>query len=297
MAVAANNDLICDDCSQGDDEHLLVTILSTGRRTSYTVPSFPVITTMLCEVKYQLIGDSQIYDGYIRDCPGLVRLYPSLLKVCSNYSKAFTIKAEEFDRCLPVDGKTLYKGEHGEQVLVLWNWKWQDSAPRAPEDDNSDGKNSDVGCCSDSEGCEADTESDGDDFDSTLITHSVVFKCVGVTKDNHLQEILAMAAQKLKKQEQVDVRLRKEPNNPKDSRAIAFECKLISKWERIGYVVKEALDSVHHEMDMDHINSVQFAWVKFITHWSRSGPGWYCGIKITKQGEWPKEVVQCASTV
>ena len=95
-----------------------------------------------------------------------------------------------------------------------------------------------------------DTESDGDDFDSTLITHSVVFKCVGVTKDNHLQEISAMAAQKLKKQEQVDVRLRKEPNNPKDSRAIAFECKLISKWERIGYVVK-ALDSVHHEMDMD----------------------------------------------
>ena len=141
------------------------------------------------------------------------------------------------------------------------------------------------------------TESDGDDFDSTLIMHSVIFKCVGVTKDNHLQEILAMAAQKLKKQEQVDVRLRKEPNNPKDSRAIAFECKLTSKWERIGYVVKEALDSVHHEMDTDHINSVQFAWIKFITHWSRSGPGWYCGIKITKRGEWPKEVVQCASTV
>lgn len=146
------------------------------------------------------------HDGYIRDCPGLVRVYPSLLKVCSNYSKAFTVHAEEFDRCLPVAGKTLYKGEDGEQVLVLWNWKWQDSAPRAPEDDNSDGQNSDEGCCSDSEGGEADTECDGDDFDSTLITHSVIFKCVGVTKDNHLQEILAMAAQKLKKQEQVDVR-------------------------------------------------------------------------------------------
>jgi hypothetical protein len=297
MAVAANN-LVCDECSQDDDEHLLVTILSTGRRMSYTVPSFPVITTQLCEVKYQLVDDNQIYDGYIRDCPGLVRPYPSLLKVCSNYTKAFTVDAEEFDRCLPLAGKTLYKGEYGEQVLVFWNWKWQDSAPRAPEDDNSDGKDSDEGCCSDSEGGDdTDTESDGDAFDSTLITHSVIFKCIGATKDNQSQEVLAMVAQKLKKQEQVDVRLRKEPNNPKDSRAIAFDCKLTSKWERIGYVVTEALNSVHHEMDIDSINSVQFAWVKFITHWSRSGPGWYCGIKITKRGEWPKEVVQCGSTV
>ena len=87
MAVAADNDPVCDECSQSDDEHLLVTILNTGRRMSYTVPSFPVITTMLCEVKYQLVNvdhDKQIYDGYIRDCPGLIRPYPSLLKVCSN---------------------------------------------------------------------------------------------------------------------------------------------------------------------------------------------------------------------
>ena len=61
-------------------------------------------------------------------------------------------------------------------------------------------------------------------------------------------------------------------------------------------MVKEAFNSVHHEMDTDHINLVQFAWIKFITHWSRSGPGWYCGIKITKRGEWPKEIVQCEST-
>ena len=111
-------------------------------------------------------------------------------------------------------------------------------------------------CCSDSEGDSEDTDPDGDNFDSTPITHSVIFKCVGVTKDNHTQEVLAMAVQKLKKQEQVDVRLRKEPNNPKDSHAIAFDFKLITKWERIAYVVKECLDSVHHEMDTNHINSV-----------------------------------------
>ena len=302
MAVVAYDPDVCDECSEGDDEHLLVTILNIGRRTRYTVPSFPVFTTMLCEVRYQFVNlnhDKQIYDGYIRDCPGLaVRPYPSLLKVCSNYTKAFTIDAEEFDRCLPVAGKMLYNSGSGQdQVLVFWRWNWQDSAP--PEEDRSDsGEDSDEGCCSDSEGGEdTSTEDDDADFDSTLVTHSVIFKCVGVTKDTHSQEILAIAAQKLKKQEQITVCLRKEANNPKDSRAIAFDCKLTSKWERIGYVVREALDSVHHAMDTDHITSVQFAWIRFITHWSRSGPGWYCGIKITKRGEWPKEVVRCGSTV
>lgn len=45
------------------------------------------------------------------------------------------------------------------------------------------------------------------------------------------------------------------------------------------------------------IVGIQFDWIRFITHWSRSGPGWYCGIKITKKGDWPKEVVRCASTM
>ena len=43
--------------------------------------------------------------------------------------------------------------------------------------------------------------------------------------------------------------LRKEPKNPKDSRAIAFDCKLKNDWELIGYVAKEALNSVHEAID------------------------------------------------
>ena len=50
---------------------------------------------------YQLGDDKYIYDGYIRDCPGLVHLCPSFLKV---YTKAFTVDAKEFDRCLPDAG-------------------------------------------------------------------------------------------------------------------------------------------------------------------------------------------------
>ena len=169
---------------------------------------------MLCEVKYQFANvpdDKQIYNGYIRDCPGLVRQYPSLLKVCGSYTKAFTINADEFDRCLPVAGKTLYNGDAGEKVFVFWKWNWQDSAPHASEDEDSDnGEDSDERSpsSSNSKGTYTDTDSDGE-IEATLITHSIVFKCIGATNDQHSQETLAMAAQKVKKQEQVEVRLRK----------------------------------------------------------------------------------------
>lgn len=62
-------------------EHLLVTILNAGRRMSYTVPSFPVITTMLCEVKYQLVNVDQIYDSYIQDCPDFTLKHSPLMLI------------------------------------------------------------------------------------------------------------------------------------------------------------------------------------------------------------------------
>ena len=136
---------------------LLVTVLS---RVEYTVPSFPVTTTRLCEIRYQFVNvnvNKQIYDGYTRDCPGLVWPSLSILKVCSNYTKAFTIGVEEFDRCLPIAGKTLYKGDSGELVLVFWKWNWQDSALLVPED-NESAEDSDEGCC-----CSNDGEQDNTD--------------------------------------------------------------------------------------------------------------------------------------
>lgn len=94
--------------------------------------------------------------------------------------------------------------------------------------------------------------SDSSDSDADVIpaiTHSVVFKCIGAQKEIHYQEILALVAKKIKQGETVPVRVQKEPSNPVDSRAIAFECKVNDKWERIGYVVHEALDAVHEAID------------------------------------------------
>ena len=119
---------------------------------------------------------------------------------------------------------------------------------------------------------------------------------MGTNKTVQSQEILAESARRLKKGEPLEIRLRVESNNPKDSRAIAFDCKLESDWKLVGYVVHEALDGVHYAIDKGLIVSVAFDWIRFITHWSHSGPGWYCGIRISRKGEWPKEIVQCSST-
>lgn len=49
------------------------------------------------------------------------------------------------------------------------------------------------------------------------------------------------------------MKLKKEPSNPIDSQAIAFMCRADKEWERIGYVVKEALPDVHKAIDNNKI--------------------------------------------
>ena len=94
----------------------------------------------------------------------------------------------------------------------------------------------------------------------------------------------------------VPVKIVHEHDNPYDSKAIAFMCQLDNKWQRIGYVVRECLDHVHEAIASNKIVSVMFSWVKYLVCWSRCGPGYYAGIDVTIQGEWPSEVVRCAST-
>ena len=75
-----------------------------------------------------------------------------------------------------------------------------------------------------------------------------------------------------------------EPNNAFDARAIAFECCLNNKWKRVRYMVTDVLSAVHEALHKKEIVLVELAWVNFITHWSRSSPGWYCGVRIGKKG-------------
>ena len=46
--------------------------------------------------------------------------------------------------------------------------------------------------------------------------------------------------------------------------------------------MSECLDAVHSALSGNKIVSTEFNIVKYIVHWSHSGPGWYAGIEITK---------------
>ena len=61
----------------------------------------------------------------------------------------------------------------------------------------------------------------------------------------------------------------------------------------IGYVVKEALESVQSAHDQGRITAIEFSWIKYLITW---GPGYYAGIDITVHGQWPAVVINCAST-
>ncbi len=56
---------------------------------------------------------------------------------------------------------------------------------------------------------------------------------------------------------EVQVQLKPEKDNPRNARALAFICKIDDEWQRIGYVVEEALDAVHTALDKkgDNVNN------------------------------------------
>ena len=173
----------------------------------------------------------------------------------------------------------------------MWEWDW--------EDDNSDLDHVSESSDSDdsynpyifSESDEADTSAV-----ETVVMETVTFKCIGATHDSKGQEMLAKSKILLDQHKHVPVIIEPEPDNQYDSKAIAFKCRVDEKWHRIGYVVKEALEDVHSALSQKLVVDVFFKWTKYLVIWMRSGPGYYAGINITKNGKWSPQVHRCAST-
>ena len=101
--------------------------------------------------------------------------------------------------------------------------------------------------------------------------------------------MLALAKQKIKKGENAEVKLQKEMDNPFDANAIAFMCNASGNWERIGYVVAEALPDVNEALSKKKIIKVYFDWIKYIVYFKN--PGWYAGITVTRNGNWSNTVM------
>ena len=115
-----------------------------------------------------------------------------------------------------------------------------------------------------------DDESECDEKENAG-THTVTFKCIGASKYSNSQKILKLVSELLSRKCDVPVDIFPEPDNPFDSRAIAFKARIENKWHTIGYVVREATEAVHDVMSRKAIvKYVKFAWAKYLILWSRS---------------------------
>ena len=116
---------------------------------------------------------------------------------------------------------------------------------------------------------EVDSEAACDESVSANVLYSVCFKCIGTTKEQSYQDILAEVAQKKRAGINVEVRLSPEPHNPFDANAIAFEI-LVNmhgvETSRIYIMFSVVLNAALHNKKETVL--VQLEWVKFITHWS-----------------------------
>ena len=139
-------------------------------------------------------------------------------------------------------------------VFIIYSWEWMD----AREMLNTSDESNEDGLLPDSE---IPSEHDElDEFDREK-SHTVTFKCIGANRDSSQQNALRVAAENIRAGLNIPVRLNPQPDNPADSNAIAFQCFVQEKWQRVGYVVCEALPYVHDAMRDNVILSVEFGWV------------------------------------
>ncbi len=190
----------------------------------------------------------------------------------------------------------LYSGS----VLVVWKWTCDDTTcdDTTMFTENSEESYNNI-IVQDSDD-EDNVSNEGEAVDTVICMatareHTITFKCIGATRDQAWQQSLRAARDKLEKGIVIPVRLKPEPNNVRDSKAIVFECYLEGKWFCIGYIVQELLDEVHDVIKKGLIARVEFDWIKYKTNWTYSGPGYFAGISITKLGFWSDKVVACQS--
>jgi hypothetical protein len=72
------------------------------------------------------------------------------------------------------------------------------------------------------------------------ITHAVPFKCIGAAHEKNYQHHLEKAYLTHHEQDKpVNVRIRAEPLNPRDPRAIAIDLDYGTGWTNVGYIASE----------------------------------------------------------
>ena len=118
-------------------------------------------------------------------------------------------------------------------VFFLWNWFWVENSSATLSGTSSPHRSPTPN----------DSSSSSSSDEIPAITHTVVFKCIGVTKEKKYQDTLKYAKKRLDDDGfKLPVKFQPEPDNKWDSKAIAFMCQDNLGWQRIGYVVREVTD-------------------------------------------------------
>ncbi len=251
----------CNECGEEiESNHMLLYVVSVGKTIDYTVPSFPVFKTKLTPIQYTIENDEKlngiVLDGFIHADDAQTASANSTLRLCAGHENAFFIPLQEFNRSIDITGAEL--STFYNELFVLWNWFVMPEVVFVPESLPVDDSEIQYVSDSDLEDNDEDTEEDTDSGTSSNdVLHSVVFKCIGSTKEPKYQELLAEMALKKRRGEVADVRINPEPFNQYDSSAIAIEGFVDHSWERVGYLVREVLENVHTAQQDNKIVSVE----------------------------------------
>ena len=55
---------------------------------------------------------------------------------------------------------------------------------------------------------------------------------------------------------------------------------------RVGYVIRELTEEVHDALSKNEIVNVELQWIHYMFKGFASGPGFYAGIQVTRNGKW-----------
>ena len=69
------------------------------------------------------------------------------------------------------------------------------------------------------------------------------------------------------------------------------------KWTRVGYVIRELIEEVHDALSKNEIVNVEFQWIRYMFKGFASGPGFYAGIQVTRNGKWSTLALAKASYI
>ncbi|XP_028417266.1 uncharacterized protein LOC114541663 [Dendronephthya gigantea] len=138
-------------------------------------------------------------------------------------------------------------------------------------------------------------ESEEVESDEEEITHALPFKCIGAAHEQSYQHHLEQAYLALEYNESVNVRLRPEPENPRDQNAIAIDLHYGTQWENVGYIASEHCKYLHPLIAAGDILDVYVEHIKFRVNFLKIG--FYPKIWIKRRGEWEGQIVRASMSV